>query len=83
MASDFTIGPLDSDIQGHVRRICKRIGLRNWSSTGSPLSFYRRMITRGVRPESVMISVLNNASLDAFNTFAAVSKVFRDRMRSS
>jgi hypothetical protein len=72
MASDLTIGPLDSDIQGHVRRICKRIGLRNWSSTGNPLSFYRRMITRGVRPESVMISVLNNASLDAFNTFAAV-----------
>jgi hypothetical protein len=31
MASDLIIGRLDADIQDHVLRICKRIGLRNWS----------------------------------------------------
>jgi hypothetical protein len=73
MASDLIVGPLDSDVQDHVRRICKRIGLRKWSPTIGPVGFYRRMITHRAQPitERVIISLLNNASLDAFNTFSA------------
>jgi hypothetical protein len=72
MASDLIVGPLDSDIQSHVLKICERIGLRNWFPTSSPVGAFSRM-TRGAQPvaESVMISVINNASLNAFNTFAA------------
>lgn len=70
MAGDLIIGPLDLDIQHHVFRICRRIGLRNSPSTGGPIG---RMTASGAQreTESVVISVLNNASLDAFNTFAA------------
>jgi hypothetical protein len=73
MASDLIVGPLDSDVQDRVRRICKRIGLRNWSPTIGPVGLYRRMIAHRAKPitERVIISVLNNASLDAFNTFSA------------
>lgn len=73
MASDLIVGRLDSDMQDHVRRICRRIGLRNRPPTGSRIGFFSRMTGRGAQlvAESVMISVLNNASLDAFNTFAA------------
>jgi hypothetical protein len=73
MAADLIIGPLDSDIEDHVLRICQRLGLRNWPPTDSPINLDSRMTASGARrmTKSVMISVLNNASLDAFNTFAA------------
>jgi hypothetical protein len=73
MASDLIIGPLDSDFQDHVLRICQRLGLRGWPSTGNPIDLNRRIIGSGPQRtvESAMISVLNDASLDAFNTFAA------------
>src|SRR4029077_17296372 len=73
MAADLIVGPLDSDIEDRVLRICRRLGLRNWPPTGSPIGLNRRMTTSGAQrmTENVMISVLNNASLDAFNTFAA------------
>ena len=73
MASDLIIGPLDSDFQDHVLRICQRLGLRGWPSTGSPIDLNRRITGSGPQRtvESAMISVLNDASLDAFNTFAA------------
>lgn len=73
MAADLIVGPLDSDIEDRVLRICRRLGLRNWPPTGSPIGLNPRMTTSGAQrmTENVMISVLNNASLDAFNTFAA------------
>ena len=73
MAADLIVGPLDSDIEDRVLRICRRLGLRNWPPTDSPIGLNPRMTTSGAQrmTENVMISVLNNASLDAFNTFAA------------
>lgn len=70
MASDLIIGPLDSDFQDHVLRICQRLGLRGWPSTGSPIDLNRRITGSGPQRtvESAMISVLNDAT---FNTFAA------------
>jgi hypothetical protein len=73
MAADLIIGPLDSDVQDHVFRICERIGLRDWPPPGSAAGRSPRVTTSGAQrvTESVMISVLNDASLNAFNTFAA------------
>ena len=70
MAADLIVGPLDSDIEDRVLRIWRRLGLRNWPPTDG---LNPRMTTSGAQrmTENVMISVLNNASLDAFNTFAA------------
>jgi hypothetical protein len=78
MAADLIVGPLDSDIEDRVLRIWRRLGLRNWPPTDSPIGLNPRMTTSSAQhmTENVMISVLNNASLDAFNTFAAGLEVF-------
>jgi hypothetical protein len=62
MASDLAIGLLDAETEKHVARICSRIGLKGWPNPDSqpdPMS------------GTTLISLLNDASFDLFNNYAA------------
>ena len=69
MSADLVLGELDASLEQHVGRIAKRIRLGGYSSfagrsagiLGSP---------SGIEP-AITISVINAASLDLFNSYAA------------
>jgi hypothetical protein len=62
MASDLAIGPLEPEIEKHVERICRRIGLKGWPSPDAPPA---------PTSDITLISLLNDASFALFNDYAA------------
>jgi hypothetical protein len=73
MSADLVLGELDEWLERHVSRIAKRVGLKGYPSSNDFVGLAGVVGSRSrIEPaESITISVINAASLDLFNSYAA------------